>query len=114
MMFTKLSLAALAASYSIVCNAAILTLYSDKNCQVPYTSVNVYDNSCATGVGGFQSYNITTAGGNLQTITTWSRDACAGPSTTCDSASSTNVCYPAFDSDGGSNAISSGLSCYLF
>jgi hypothetical protein len=88
-------------------NGAILEMFSDPNCVASVGSRNVWDNSCATGVPGFQSYMITTAGGEVQQITTYSADACAGDNTSCHPAVNTNVCYSAADSAGGSNAINS-------
>jgi hypothetical protein len=100
------------AAFLSTTNAAVLNLYSDKNCKNAAGNRNVWDNTCAP-VGGFQSYIITTAGGINQAITTWSPNDCAGTQTSCNSASSLNICYQAFDSQGGSNAISSGLACGL-
>jgi hypothetical protein len=111
MMFGKLSVAIMGGAYAVLTNAAIIEMFSDQNCQNSVGSRNVWDNTCATGVPGFQSYIITTAGGSGQDITTWSGDACAGVYTTCNNAGSIEVCYPAFDSSGGSNAISSAVAC---
>ena len=113
MMFGKLSPVFLGGAFALLANAAVLDLFSDQNCQNWIGSRNVFDNTCATGVPGFQSYMITTAGGDGQVITTFSRDACAGPQTTCDGAGAVGECFPAFDSVGGSNAISSATLCGL-
>lgn len=94
-------------------NGAVLNLFSDQNCQVAAGQRNVYDNTCAE-LGGFQSYVIVNAGGDGQDVTAYSRNACAGPYNSCVSAKSTGICYPAFSSDGGSNAASSGAACGLF
>jgi hypothetical protein len=110
MLFSKISVHAMSA-FALVANGAILEMYSDRNCQNSVGSRNVWDNSCATGVPGFQSYIITWPGGDNQAITTYSRAACAGPQTTCNWAGSTGVCYPSFNSAGGSNAIGSGIAC---
>jgi hypothetical protein len=111
MLTGKTTLIALVAAFlSSSTNAAVLNLFSDRNCKTPAGNRNVWDNTCAP-VGGFQSYMIVTAGGIDQAVTTYSRNACAGDQTTCNSASSLNICYPAFNSQGGSNAIGSGPAC---
>jgi hypothetical protein len=111
MMFGKLPVAIMGGAYVVLTNAAIIEMFSNQNCQNSVGSYNVWDNTCATGVSGFQSYIITMAGGSDQDITTWSRDACAGVYTTCNNVRSIKVCYLAFDSSGGSNATSSAVAC---
>lgn len=110
MMFGKLSVSIMGA-FALLTNAAIVEMFSDSNCQTSVGSRNVWDNTCATGVPGFQSYIITTAGGSDQLLTTYSPDACATAYITCNGAGSVGTCYPSFDSDGGSNAISSSTDC---
>lgn len=108
-MFVKTTLAMMGAF--ALTNGAILEMFSDLDCVTSVGSRNVWDSSCATGVPGFQSYMITTAGGEVQQITTYSQDACAGGTTSCQPAVNTNICYNAVDSAGGSNAIGSAGFC---
>ena len=108
-MYASKTLIAVAAFLSTT-NAAILNLYSDTGCKNAAGSVNVYENSCAS-TGGFQSYIITTGGGLGQVVTIFGPNDCAGSQTSCNSADSVNICYTAFDSAGGSNAVGSGAGC---
>jgi hypothetical protein len=110
MLFSKLSLAI--AAFALGTNAAIVDLYSDRNCQVPAGSRNVWDNSCAP-LGGYQSFKLTYPGGNDQVIRAYSRNACAGPETQCLRAFlASGVCYGSWNNDGGSNAMgSSAFKC---
>ena len=52
-------------------------MFSEQVCQNSVGSRNAWDNSCATGVSGFQPFIITTAGGGDQTFSMYSPDACA-------------------------------------
>ena len=110
MMFSKLSAVVLTA-FAFTTNAAVLNMYSDENCENWVGSRNVWDNTCAEGVPGFQSFVITSGGGGGQLVTTWSPDACAGAYTNCVSAGSVGQCFLATDYAGGSNAISSSYAC---
>ncbi|KAJ5805356.1 hypothetical protein N7474_011243 [Penicillium riverlandense] len=110
MMFGKLSVSIMGA-YALLANAAIVEMYSDQDCQISVGSRNVWDNTCATGVPGFQSFMITTAGGSDQSLTTYSPDACALAYIACVGAGSVGTCYRSYDNDGGSNALSSSTEC---
>nr|POE71824.1 hypothetical protein CFP56_11700 [Quercus suber] len=102
------SLIAVVITNLVFAEGAVVTFYSGMGCTGGTSSRNVYDNSCATGVGGFQSYMITSGGGGGQQVTTYSRDACAGTTYSCVSAGDVGTCHDSFGTNGsGSNAISS-------
>jgi hypothetical protein len=95
---------------------AIVNFYSDQNCHDFIDQRNIFDSTCATGVGGYQSYAIIVAGGHDQTLTAYSRDACAGHINSCVGATGPlDTCFLAIDSSAsggiGSNAMSSALGC---
>jgi len=99
-------------SNTMIVEGAVLQLYSGPGCTGATEFRNVYDNTCATGVMGFQSYMITSGGGGGQSITTYSRDACAGTTYSCVSAGDVGPCNNSFGNNfSGSNAVSSGPSC---
>lgn len=108
MFFSKPALALMAAF--ALANGAVIDLFSDTACGNAAGSRNVYDNTCAP-LGGFQSFRITSGGTGGQQISAFSRNACAGPVTSCVSAGNVGTCYAAFNGDGGSNAISSSPVC---
>ncbi|KAG8532439.1 uncharacterized protein KY384_002316 [Bacidia gigantensis] len=94
--------------------AYVAELYTKKGCTGAVAKRNVYDNTCAY-TGGFQSFKLTTKGGEGQRLNAYSRNACAGPVTydACaggDDSMPLNVCHQATDADGGSNALSSYYS----
>lgn len=92
---------------SSLTTAYVVDLFADQNCQVPAGSRNVWDDTCAE-LGGFQSFRVTHGGGDRQRIRAYSRNACAGPETFCNSADSqTGICNKAVNSAGGSNAMGS-------
>jgi hypothetical protein len=106
------SLTAAILANTIMVEGAVLTLYSGPNCSGSTSSRNVYDNTCATGVMGFQSYKITSGGTGGQVVTTFSQDACAGTWYSCESASNVGTCYNSFGTNySGSNAVSSSPVC---
>ncbi|KAE9364513.1 hypothetical protein N431DRAFT_474103 [Stipitochalara longipes BDJ] len=109
-MYTSFSTIALVAAFLSTANAAVINMYSDSNCQNYVGNRNVWDNTCAA-TGGFQSYMITTEGGDNQQISTYSPNNCSGSYLSCNGARSTGVCYASYNSAGGSNAISSSTSC---
>lgn len=107
----KLTLLALATS-GLTANAAVMTLYSGPGCTGDTQSVNVWDNTCATAISGFQSFEITSGGGGGQQISTYSPNSCAGGYYTCVSAGDVGTCYNSFGVNfSGSNAISSSPVC---
>ncbi len=106
MLFNKLSVTIIGV-FALLSNAAIIEMYNDQNCGNSVGTRNIWDDSCATGVPGFQSFKITFVGGLGQQLNVWSRDACAGPLTACVNARNTGTCYLAVNGDGGSNAVSS-------
>lgn len=104
---------AIAAS-AVTVNGAVVQLFASPNCQGASSYRNVYDNTCATGVMGFQSFKITSGGGGGQTVTTYSRDACVEPHYTCVGAGDVGTCHNSFGTNySGSNAVSSGTACGL-
>ncbi len=97
---------ALAMAFFSTANGAIVQFYSDTACKNAAGSRNVYDNTCAP-TGGFQSYKITTGGGVGQVLRAYGPNNCGGAVTSCQAAETSNNCYQATDSHGGSNAIGS-------
>jgi hypothetical protein len=95
------------ASLALTANAAVMTLYSGPDCTgTPQEDVNVWDNTCATWMNGFQSFKLTTPGGDNQFITTYSRNACAGTSYNCVQAGDIGLCLNSFGVNfSGSNAV---------
>lgn len=113
-MVSYTALLAAAATLMTGTNAVIVSFYSDQNCQNMYNSRNIYDNTCATGVGGYQSFIITTGSTDAgQQVSAFSRDACAGDVTACVASNQLNRCITAVNGNGGSNAISSSTGCGL-
>lgn len=98
------------AAFVALADAAVVHTFSDGNCQNFIGETNVYDNSCSHQPG-FSSYIIIAGPWSQQDLTTYSNGDCAGPQTSCNDAASVNVCYPAWDSAGASNAIGSGAAC---
>lgn len=93
-------------------NAVVVDYYADQNCNQQVDNRNVYDNSCATGIAGYQSFIIRVGPNDPnQIVTAYSRDACAGPTTACVQATTLNQCIVAVNGDGGSNAMSSSTGC---
>ena len=87
----KLALIALASA--ITANASVMTLYSGPDCTGDIQEgVNVWDNTFATWINGFQSFMLTSGGAGGQVISTYSPN-------------SFGIDYS------GSNAISSGPNC---
>lgn len=93
-------------------NAALVSIYSDQQCQNLIAERNVEDNSCAP-TGGFSSWKVTGGGGSGQQITSWSANNCApsGDQTACISANGNADCQFAVNGAGASNALSSGTCC---
>lgn len=108
-MFGKLFIAVIGAAGLV--NGVVVRLFSDRNCNTFVEQRNVYANSCATGVHGFQSYRISQAGQGGQKVTTYNRDACAGAYTSCQGVGDLGPCFSAWNVNGGSNAISSSTIC---
>ena len=111
-MHPKPTLLALLAS-ALTANAAVMTLYSGPDCTgFTQTDVNIWDNTCATWISGFQSFMITTNGGLGQVISTYSPNSCTGTPYTCADGVVTGTCQNSFGTNySGSNAISSGPVC---
>lgn len=89
-------------------SAYVVQMYPDPDCGGEPTERNVFDNTCAF-TGGFQSFKMTVHGGNLQQMTAYSRQACAGTTTAQHCAAGVNAIEldECFNTDSGSNALSS-------
>ncbi|KAK4444185.1 hypothetical protein QBC34DRAFT_442696 [Podospora aff. communis PSN243] len=107
MMFTNLLLAFIMV-FTMSSDAAIIRMYSDGSCKNFIGERNVWDNTCAPETG-FSSYEITTAGGHLQMIRSYSPNNCGSGETSCQFADSLNLCNRAFNDAGASNALGSSL-----
>ncbi|KAK4442338.1 hypothetical protein QBC34DRAFT_387421 [Podospora aff. communis PSN243] len=90
----------------LTANAAIIEMFSDKECKDHVGTVNVWDNTCARTTG-FESFVITAEGGFQQTIRAHLRNDCVVPYTQCASASATGRCTTAYNNQGASHAFSS-------
>ncbi len=95
----------------VASQAYIVDLYDTTDCTGASTERNVYDNTCAY-TEGFQSLKLTYNGGDLQQLTAYSPQACAGAQTFQGCAAGVdslvlNQCYQTTNSAGGSNALSS-------
>ncbi len=98
-------------TFALVSDAAIVNFYKDRECNIQIGSRNIWDNTCAKHLAGFQSLAITTAGGSDQSLTTFSLSSCTGPETNCIDATALWRCFATTDKNGGSNAIASGKIC---
>jgi hypothetical protein len=107
MMFTNLLLAVITA-FTMSGDAAIIQMYSDGSCRNWIGERNVWDNTCAPETG-FSSFQITTAGGDLQIIRSYSQNNCATTATNCQYANNLNICHRAINENGASNALGSSL-----
>ena len=68
-------------AFALVAEGAILSYYSDTNCQNELGSINIWDNTCHPGVGPtFNSMKITTGSwDNTQCVQAYvDGDACSG------------------------------------
>ena len=92
--------------------AVVLDIYDDDACtQLKTAGVNIYDNSCGSWMGGFQSYKITGDSSQaFQCLTTYSHNYCADAATSVRRAVHSGDCFTATNGAGGSNAISSYTS----
>jgi hypothetical protein len=107
MIATKVFLAVFTVLASLLtANAAIIDLFSDKDCKVPVQTVNVWDSSCAR-TEGFSSFRMTAEGGWQQVIRAHVKNDCVVPYNQCVSAKETGRCFPAYSDDGASHAFSS-------
>lgn len=94
------------------CNAAIVQLYSDNQCNNWVGERNVWDNTCATmGEMGFSSYKITTSGGGNQVLSSYVMDACLCAVSSCKEAWKVGECVNAIIEEGSSHAMSSYTFC---
>ena len=59
--------------------AFIIDIYNSEDCSGDSRSVNVYDNTCASWMGGFASYVPRVYGGAHQYVDFYVPGACAGP-----------------------------------
>ena len=97
-------------------NTAIIDFFHDDNCQhMANQAFNIWDNTCATHTGGFQSYRITVAGGRNQRISSFSHNGCyelyEKDVTDCSAAGDLGTCHKATNEWGGSNAVGSAVMC---
>lgn len=107
----------LAAMYIGASHGFIVTLWTEPDCKGDAASRNVFDNTCAP-TGGFQSFQITTYGGETQQLAAYSMNDCVLPLTYTACADGGSDSSPALgaclNTSAGSNAIgstSSGGSC---
>ena len=106
MLFPRIILAALAAATAQARANTSIRLYHDRHCKDEYRDIEVWVDTCATWITpGWSSYRVM----NYEVFTwinTFSRNACAGPVTSC--ADNTQFdCVPCYTDGGGSNAINS-------
>jgi hypothetical protein len=109
MMFTKLSTALTGiAALCSTANAAIVTYYYDDNCTNWAGSRNIWDNSCATGMGAFESFTIDYPGGEEQILWGYSQDSCSLGITVCADATDNGAyCWYATKDGKPTSAMSS-------
>lgn len=118
MSFTLKTAAMLLAGCSLT-QAAIVSLYSGPDCTGDVQDdVNVWDTSCATWMNGFQSFIITTPGGDGQFLMAYSENSCYGTTEdldyyACQDATQVGECVNAYldGPNGGSNAMGSSIFC---
>ncbi|KAH8722704.1 hypothetical protein GQ44DRAFT_711485 [Phaeosphaeriaceae sp. PMI808] len=66
MQFTPLSALATVLALASQSSAFVMDVYDSTDCSGGSRSVNVWDNTCATWMGGFKSFRPNTYGGNHQ------------------------------------------------
>lgn len=101
---------ALASILATLANGAVVNFYSNSGCQNYYGQRNIYDNTCATGVGSYASFMIVTAGGQGQGLTPYNRDACAGPTANYVDATQTGTCFELTDTINGWNGNANAMA----